>query len=167
MKGTFAARAKSWMLSETSKGTPQVAVEFALLDPEAEFHTLAWYGFLSDATFNRTIEALRYCGWQGENLDDLQGLDANEVSLVVDEEEYEGKLQTRVRWVNRAVGLSVKAPITGEKAKAFATQMRDRIRALDAANGTRKPTAQASRPAPSRPPEPPPHEDKDALDIPF
>lgn len=167
MKGTYAARAKTWALAETSKGDPQVAVEFALLDPEAEMKSLAWYGYFTENTEARTIEALRTMGWAGDDLSDLQGLDANEVSIVVEEEEYQGKIQTKVRWVNKAGGLNVKAPLSGDKAKAFATMMRDRIRALDAAKGVKKPAQPngATRaPARSGPPEPPPMTD---ADIPF
>jgi hypothetical protein len=167
MKGKFKARAKTglWGLGATSSGNKEVAVLFDILDESAEYSSLTWRGYLSDAAFERTIESLRICGWEGDDLSKLEGLDKNEVELVVEEEEYEGKIQTKVRWVNRLGSLSIKAPLEGDQLKSFAAAMQSRIRALDASKG--KKTNGASKPSsppPSGPPEPPPLTD---ADIPF
>jgi hypothetical protein len=146
----YAARAKTWGLGETSKGTEQIAVEFEILTEEAEFNHITWFGYFSDKTFERTIESLRHCGWTGHDLTDLTGLDANEVELVIeDEDDEDGNPRARVRWVNRKGGLALKAPLTGDKAKTFAASMRDKIKALDASAGRptqAKPVATAKRP---------------------
>ena len=151
--GTFKAKAKTWTLAEASTGTLQVAVEFEFAsDADGTLERITWYGYLTDAAFNRTIEALRHCGWKGDDLSDLQGLDANEVELVLAEEEYKGHVNIRVQWVNKPGGLAVKAPLAADKAKAFAASMRDRIRGLDASKG--KPAAPAAK-KPTPPKMPP------------
>ena len=163
-KRFYKAKAKQWALAESSTGKEQVAVLFEILTPDAAEKHLTWYGFFTEATADRTIESLRYCGWQGDDLLDLTGLDTNEVELVVEDEEYEGKINVRVQWINRVAALSLKVPLTGDKAKAFAAAMKGKIRALDAAGGKRTPSKPASSSAPAGPPEPPPLTD---ADIPF
>jgi hypothetical protein len=145
----YAAKARTWGLGETDTGKEQVAIEFEILTAEAEFNHITWFGYFTEKTFDRTIESLRICGWEGNDLSDLQGLDKNEVELVIEDEEYKGNLIAKVKWVNRPGGLALKAPLTGDKAKSFAAAMRDRIKALDAAGGFK-----AKAPRPSGPPPP-------------
>lgn len=160
----YLARATEWALGETDKGTEQVAVNFDIITPDAEMNTIVWYGYFSDKTWERTVESLRHCGWTGTDLADMQGLDANEVELVIEDETYEGKTHQRVRWVNRpgGGGIALKAPLTGDKAKTFAASMRDKIKTLDASSGTPRPK-QAPRPPVRRSNgyEPPPMTDDD------
>jgi hypothetical protein len=138
---TYRAKATLWDLGETETGKEQVAVEFMILTPDADVDRITWFGFFTEKTFDRTIESLRIMGWTGNDLSDLQGLDTNEVDLVIADEEYKGKWTPKVRWVNRAGGFALKAPLSGEKKKAFAAQMRDRIKAFDASSGEPKPKA--------------------------
>lgn len=142
--GKYRAKATAWTLAESGQGTPEVAVAFQFSDPDLGNKSITWHGYLSDKTYQRTVESLRICGWTGDDLSDLAGLDANEVELVVENEEYEGEVNPKVRWVNRiGGGLAVKAPMTPEKAKTFAASMRTKIRAFDAA-AKAKPKAKAS-----------------------
>jgi hypothetical protein len=161
----YRARAIEAGLGESSTGKEQVAVSFEILTEGVPEKFLTWFGYFTDATANRTIESLRHCGWKGDDLTDISGLD-QEVDLVVEEEEYEGKQHTKVQWVNRPGGLTIKTPLSPDKAKAFSASMRDRIRALDTANGTRTAPARSTpRPAGGdKRPEPPPLGD---TDIPF
>lgn len=156
--GTYRAKARTWALGETSKGTPEAAVEFIFTHPDMEGASITWHGYLSESTFDRTVEGLRHCGWTGDDLANMEGLDANEVDLVIENEEYEGKTRPKVRWVNKAGGLALKERMAPEKAKTFAASMRGRIRAADAAKGV-KPANGGGKPA-----EPPPMDDSD---IPF
>lgn len=73
-----------------------------------------WQGWFTEGTTERTIEALRAMGWQGNDIDELGGLNADEcqrlipntVSLVTYHEEWEkdGKPRSasRVKFVNKA-----------------------------------------------------------------
>lgn len=161
-KRVYRARAAQWALGESKSGKEQVVVYFNVLTEGAAEPAITWYGYFTEATADRTLESLRNCGWAGDDLTDLTGLDANEVDLVVEDEEYEGKVNAKVRWVNKPGAFALKAPLAADKAKAFAASMRDRIRALDASNGVRKTTAPTVKP--KGPPEPPALTD---ADLPF
>lgn len=162
--GKYRAKAKSWALAEASTGNPEVAVEFEFAIDESQTASLTWHGFLGDNTFDRTIESLRFCGWTGDDLTDLSGLDTKEVVIVIENEEYKGKVSPKIQWVNRAGGLAVKTPMSAEKAKTFAAAMRGKIRALDAAKGVKPPPKPANGGAPK---DPPLSESEQADDLPF
>lgn len=159
--GNYLARGTQAALGETGTGKEQVAVIFKILAPGFEGKHITWFGYFTDKTADRTIESLRICGWAGSDLSDLSGIDTNEVELVIANEEYEGKTISKVRWVNRAGGVGLAAPMSPEKAKAFAAKMKGAVLRYDQANGKPKPTA--PRPAPSNrgSHEPPPPSDGD------
>lgn len=116
-----------------------------MLDHPGE--SLTWYGFFTDKTLDRTVESMRACGWQGVDLTDLSGMDANEVVLVVEHETDEsGAIRPRVRWVNSQGGLAMSNALAGDDLAAFAATMRGRIAALDPRQARSKPT---QRPAPA------------------
>jgi hypothetical protein len=161
-KRFYAAQAESWTLGRSSTGKEQVAISFLVLTEGATHERLTWYGYFTEHTFDRTVETLRTCGWQGDDLSDLSGVEQNKVSLVVVDEDFEGKVTARVAWVNRTGGgPSVKEVLEGNEAKAFAAAMKDRVRAWSAANKSKAPAAKT--PASLRTPEPPPHTDEDNL----
>lgn len=172
MERRYTARARAWGIGVTND-KETIGVQFQITTENAEFNHITWYGFFTEKTWERTIESLRYCGWEGDDIAELTdsrgGLDKNEVELVIDDEDYKGNLVAKVKWVNR-VGVALKAPLQGDRLKAFSASMRSQIRAKDASEG-RKP-APRSQPAGPRPTEavraedfgPPPMSDDD---IPF
>lgn len=142
-------------LGESSTGTPCAEVMFQIQGP-ADYYgqTIVWYGYLSDAAIKSTLKGLRACGFQGENLDDLSTVGANQVELVIENEEYNGTTRSKVRWVNQPGGNRVL--LDPSKKKSIAAQLRGQIRAIEAADGIApKPAARpAARPAvqvPARP----------------
>jgi hypothetical protein len=146
VKGKFRARAQEWGIGEAKTGTFQVGVVFELLDQEPGT-TITWYGALTDAALEWTMKALRNMGWQGDDVTELDGngghLDANEVQLVVDEEEWEGKTRTKVKFVNSMGGLAMSSRVTGDKLKGFAAGLRGKILGLEPG---RKPAPAAQPP---------------------
>lgn len=141
----YLAKAKSWQLGESSTGKERVEVVFEITTPDADLRTITWYGYFStEKLAARTVESLRICGWEGDDLTEMEGLNKNDVELVVADEEYEGKTYAKVQWVNRPGGMSMSAPLTGDRAKSFAASMRDRIRAMDAAKGKKAPKPAAA-----------------------
>lgn len=168
------SKAKEWVLGESENGKPHIAISFHIEDPLDGVKKFVGYrGFFTDLTTERTIESLRYLGFEGDDLAKLEGLDKNEVELVIEDEEYtkEGDEQptlfTRVQWINQIRGPSVKTKLEGEKLSSFAAQMKGAFRAVDAAAGKRVGTKPAAaKPAATGPlgDEPPP---LGADDIPF
>jgi hypothetical protein len=153
--GTYTARAVAGGLGFTKGGKEQVAVELQILDEEFAGETITWFGYFTEGTQERTIDALRTLGWNTNDLDNLDGITENEVRVVLAEEEYEGKTSLKVKWINRVGGLALKTPMTPEQAKAFARQMKGMVLAVapsgkQAPAGSRPvakpPTAPATRP---------------------
>jgi hypothetical protein len=130
-----------------------VAVCFDLCDPQDPYNgwSITWFGFLTDKTLDRTVEGLRYCGWEGDEIGALPELAANgqlsqEVELVIDHEEWEGKWRAKVKWVNRPGGGTVKLEkkLTGSDLSSFSARMKGRIRTAGAANANGRTTPQRS-----------------------
>lgn len=109
LEGTFRARAKEWAFGISTKGTPYIAVGFEVIDEGgADGYRITWYGYLSEKPAKRTMEAMRYCGWDNDDVTAATGLSQLEVELVIKPETYEGKTHSKVQWVNRVGGLGLK-----------------------------------------------------------
>jgi hypothetical protein len=121
---TYTAQAVDGYLSYTKDGKEQIVVKFAIVGGQYDGQTVTWTGYFTDKTFDRTIQSLRYCGWRGEDIDDLTGIDAHEVEIVVDHNTYDGKTFARVSWVNQIGG---KARMPADDARAFAESIKGRI----------------------------------------
>lgn len=130
---TYTARAIGAALATTSQGKPQIGVEFQLIDggrggdDSAVGKSITWYGSFSDKAVEHTFKALRVCGWQGDDLDDLSTIDTNEVSIVVaEDQDLDGNPQIRVRWINPVGGggIALKNRMDETSARAFAAEMR-------------------------------------------
>lgn len=142
--GKYRARAVAASPGESKNGTEYVAVQFQLLDVDT---TLTWYGYLSERAIERTAEALRTCGFLGDDpfaleAGNLLGLDSNEVEVVVEAEaDLTGTMRSRIRWVNalRGTGLAV-TPIAEDKRKAVRARFKAAILQV----------AGAAKPAPTR-----------------
>jgi hypothetical protein len=156
--GTYRARAVSGEIGNSSSGKEQIGIVFDLLDFQGQ--RITYFGSFSDNAFEHTMKAMRTAGWLGDDLSDLSsigGPSAPEVQLVVANEEYQGKVYTKVKWVN-APHAGVKNALDPSAKAAFAARMKSKIRAFDASSGTRSAPRQASA---YQAPEPPPHTDDD------
>lgn len=125
--GKYRARVKTADFGFTSNGSEQVQVIFDILDPDYDGETVPWWGYFSEKTAERTMQSLRYCGWKGDDVTNLEGISDNEVELEVEHNTYNGKTNARVAWVNRpgsGGGITVKAPMPEDKRKAFAKKMK-------------------------------------------
>lgn len=127
MIGTHKARAKEWALGMSGSGEnakEQIVVLFQIVGGECDGRSITWYGFFTDKTVDRTLDSLRHCGWQGDNIGDLTGLDANEVEIVIVEDEYKGRTKLKVAWVNRPTALALNRQMTPADVQAFAARLR-------------------------------------------
>ncbi len=125
-QGTYKARAREWALGMSANGKEQIAVLFELIGGEYAGQLITWFGYFTDAAVDRTLDSLRHCGWSSDSLAELDGLDQNEVEIVVEEDTYEGKTRSKVRWVNRPSRLALKEQMTPQAMQAFAAKLRGR-----------------------------------------
>lgn len=122
--GTYPAHATHVRLTYTKAGDPQIIVTFVIVGGPHDREQVTWAGFFSDRTFDRTIQSLRYCGWTGDDISDLTGIDTNDVDIVVEHNEYNGRITPRVSWVNQPGGGAGMSPA---QAKAFGESIKSRI----------------------------------------
>lgn len=143
------AVAREWAFGKSKeKGTDYISVAFEILEPEEERGApVPWNGYFTDKTAKRTLEALRYCGWKGDDLTSLDGMGTQEVALVVELEDYDGKQYPKVAWVNRlgGAGVRIEKPMDDREKKQLAARMKSLARSLPEVKGP------ASEPLPSTP----------------
>lgn len=105
MKGNFKGNVIDYGVNETKEGLPQVFIVFNV--PELN-KKMTWYGsFKSEQSREITVKAILNCGFTGKSIADLAGgkeakvLDEHkELELNIDEQEYNGKVQERIQWIN-------------------------------------------------------------------
>lgn len=150
--GKYRARGMSGGLGYTNGGAPQVAVELQIVeDGEFNGETITWFGYFTEDTEDRTMESLRILGWKGDDLSNLEGVGDNDVRIVIEEEEYQGQVRSKVKWINKIGGLALKTPMTAQQAKAFAAQMKGKAIASRQAGGGAQPPPQTRPTQQSRP----------------
>lgn len=148
LNGTYRARAREWAFGVSKSGTPYIAVAFEILEEHADGHRITWYGYLSEKPAKRTMEGMRYCGWDNDDVTAATGLNQHEVELVIKPETYEGKTTSKVQWVNRPGGLGLKVDEVDEaQRRAIAA----RLKADAVASRSGMPKAAKPAPAPAAP----------------
>jgi hypothetical protein len=94
-EGRFRAKAVEGDYGHANTGTEQIAVLFELETGSR----LTWYGYLTEKTQERTLEALINCGVT--DLETLDGLGSKDVELVIQhEDDQNGVARARVAFVN-------------------------------------------------------------------
>lgn len=127
---------KGWLGEK--KGTPFIRVPLVVEDGPQEGKEILWYGYLTDAAFDRTIQTLaEVFGFDGD-LDGLQNgtvsFAGQECRIVTDFEEYKGESRLKVKWLNSAGG----GQLDEATAKPILDRLRSRAKAVAAAAGKGK-----------------------------
>ena len=134
--GRYKARAEGIVVLGNSKdkGTPFIEFYLQIAEGEEKGKRVRWTGYFTEKTQERTIDALQTCGWAGDDLSEfsdghLHGLDANEVEIVTELEEYEknGEKKTtpRVKWINKSGGwVNVENAMAPDAAASFGEKMK-------------------------------------------
>lgn len=146
--GRYTAKAIEWKLGMTSTGKEQIGVLFQLSDGR----TISWYGYFTENTVDRTLESMEHMGWDGLDITAPKGLDANEVSIVVEGEASptDGKMYPRVKWVNKVGGgLAMKEELSGGALQSFKQRMQGAVMARRQSRGA---PAQTQKKRPMRQP---------------
>ena len=144
-EGRWRARGVNAVLGYTSNDHEQVGVELVFSsdqDEEVDGLHITWYGQFTEKSEDHTLKALRTLGWAGDNIADLTGIDRNEVELVVvHEEDLQGVLRARVRFINPVggTGVAMKNKMSEDQARAFAERMRGKV--LASAKAVPQPSA--------------------------
>ena len=67
--------------------------------------------YINDKTLDFVIERLRACGWKGDDISNLAGIDTQEVDIEISEEEYQGKKRNKYNIMTGGGRFSVQKPI--------------------------------------------------------
>ncbi len=121
--GTHKARAVSWALGG-ERGKEQIAIMFEILEGHLQGRKTTAYLSFSDAAVDYTMEKMRNCGWGSDSLAELDSLGNNEVELVIEDEVWEGKTRSKVKFINKANRLTLKNALDDNAIAAFAARMR-------------------------------------------
>lgn len=153
--GSYKAKAVDWGFNTTRNGNPELVIEFAVPMPDGSKEMQFAHLYFTEGAFDRAVESLRIMGWKGEELSELDnkggGIDANEVSLEIEMEKYEGKVTPKVQWINSGSGGHRQAPLTGDALKAFSFKMKSRVASADAKNKAKREERAAAKQATSLP----------------
>ncbi len=160
--GTYKARVDGECVLGVSKqkGTPFIEFYLRIIEGPNQGGYVRYTGYFSENTNERTIQSLQICGWAGENLDEFQdgalhGLDTNDVSIVVEIEDYkndagEDRKSPRVAWINRVGGfLNKAAKMDPGAAASFGERMRGLVLKSKEKNPVSAPTANKSNATPN------------------
>lgn len=114
--GSHIGAVEDYGISESSKKQPQAFIKFKISKGEGNgFATLTWFGGLSETVpqgkenspAHYTVKTLLDCGFSGQEVEDLaQGVTSGvishgkEMALEIEDNEYEGVIRSRIKWVN-------------------------------------------------------------------
>lgn len=144
----------------TSNGNDQIVLDLDLFDIGEKVSTFLVF---SDRSAPYCIERLRALGWKGNDLSNLTGIDANEVSVEVKYETYQGEEKMKVQILTGG-GVVLKDKLDDKGKKAFASKYKAlaSVTSSSAAEKSRHRTEKAPMPAPA-----PANDETSGDDIPF
>ncbi len=147
--GRYPAKSIDAQLGEAKSGNEQIGVCFQIQgDGVCSGRMLTGFFSFSDNAVDYTMEKLRNAGWQGDDLSDLSSLCPSEVecSIVVQHEDYEGKTNAKIAFVNKPDGVKMAAPLDDAKKRSLAARMK--AKAIASRQGQPSaPSKPASRPS--------------------
>lgn len=169
-----------------TKGEDFMVIAYIQLIDHPETFPIPWRGTFGDTLMakgtknektvrKRTVESLRYMGFKGEDLAEVETQELDQIiSVVVEHDEHDGKEYLKIAWVNQNGGGSIQfTPMKKSDIKNFAKKMRAGLSKINDVSGERydatttpevadKP-AKSSKSGGGREEPPPPMND----DIPF
>lgn len=180
-EGKCLAVLRAAQFARTTKGDEQIALGFEIVDParpDEQGQHITYFGTFGPNSIDFTVDAIRACGWNGDDLAEVPGMAedgqlANEVSLKIEHDTYQGKTSAKVKFVNRLGGgakIKLERAMDQTEAQRFAASMKSRVAAAGrdrsnppaAGSGQRQPAQRRQSTGRSDGP-PPPGDD----DIPF
>lgn len=106
----------------TQNGGDQIALD---LDIPATGRVLTTFLFFSDAAAPYAVERLRACGWTGDDITNLVGIDRNEVDIQVKYEMYKGEEKMKVDIATGGGGrVKLNSTMDERQKRGFAARMK-------------------------------------------
>lgn len=123
---------------EASTGTAQAIVYFKIIRGERAGDILPWFGSMTKDSYERTMQSLRYAGWKGSDITKPGNLD-QEVEIEVEESEYQGKVRSKIAWVNPPGGgaFKLERPIQGQALATLSARIRQHASRIGEFDGPR------------------------------
>lgn len=129
--GNYRGRAikGSEQYGQTSNGNDQIVIDLDLPDIGEKVSTFLVF---TDKAAQYSLDRLRACGWKGDDLSNLDGIDANEVDVEVKYEMYQGQEKMKVQIVTGGGAVKLKDQLDDKGKKAFAAKYRDLAKSVAA-----------------------------------
>lgn len=127
--GKWRAAVVSGHLTVAKTGTEQIAVKFGLRSGPDEGSEITEYLALTDKALPYTLEKLRTCGWQGDNVEDLSSLGGEVDITIADEVGRDGVARARVKYIDPPGAAGTPVP------EGVGAKWREKIRALGGVPG--------------------------------
>lgn len=146
LDGNYPGTCVGAALSQTAGDDPQpqAVLEFELTSGPKAGERRTFYGSFKDGAIKFTFEAMRNCGWTGEDPYDLEDhpeqFIGGNVSLKIGPDTYNGKTREKVKFVNR----SGATPLAPEVKARFAEDLRGKFAKLSAENPAGKAAPRAA-----------------------
>ncbi len=139
----------------SSKDNEQVLVTLQILNGPHAGVRVPWFGYFTKDAGKRTTESLRYLGFKGSDLNDInkQPLD-QKVQIDVEHNTYEEKTHARVAWINKiGSGIKLSKPMDATQLRGFAAKLNARIKSIPEHEGEKAEAGAATNGAASKPEE--------------
>lgn len=131
----------------SSQGTEQIAIDVDVPSLNRQLTVILHF---SDAAAPYTIEKLRACGWQGDDLSNLAGIESNEIDVAIKYDTWEGKTRMKVDISTGGGRIKLENTMGEQQKRAFAARMKSVIKGEAALSG-RAPTAPRGPSSPRAP----------------
>lgn len=136
----------SGWFGETGSGTPYIRLPLQVIDGPETGKGISWFGWLNEKNVDRTLsnlaEALEFDGDLNGLYNGTKSFAGAVLSIKVEQEEYKGKLDTKVRFINHP--LRQRGPADPQAMSALLASLAPRASAI--ARSLQPPTPSAPRP---------------------
>ena len=119
-------------------GTDQIALDVSVPSLNRTFTTFLYF---TDAAAPYAIERLRACGWKGDDITKLVGIDGNEVDVQIKYEVYNGKEQMKVEIATGGGTIKLQSVMDEKQKRQFGARISQLIK-----TGAPKPPPKAKTP---------------------
>lgn len=129
--GTYRGRAikGSEQYGQTKNGNDQIVIDLNLEDIGEKVSTFLVF---TDKAAEYSLDRLRACGWTGDDLSNLAGIDVNEVEVEVKYEQYNGETKMKVQILTGGGAVKLKDQLDDKGRKAFAAKYKDLAKSVTA-----------------------------------